>query len=207
MTLRYDGTPTTGDHDLALTCGQDKATLYTRVLAPLPDGVPRESNRIVSIAPAAGTLTGDWQVIDGLGSLGRTVRARLDLPVRNVDGLAGVTPAAYPFATSTEVGGVLRVVALPTHALDPGKGVRVAVRLDGGPLQVLDFATLGRSDEWRENVLTNTAVREIALKRLTAGPHELRVYPLDPGVMLDRIEVDLYRVPYHYGALRPEVSQ
>ncbi|MBW8881065.1 MAG: glycosyl hydrolase 115 family protein [Asticcacaulis sp.] len=202
VTLHYDGTGSPGDHDLSLTCGRDHATLYTRILAPLPDGVPHESNRIVSIAPAGGILNPDWQVIDGLGSLGRVVRARLDLPVRGID-QAGA-PAVYPFATSTEVGGVLKIIALPTHPLDPGKGVRVAVQLDGGPLQVLDFATLGRSDEWRENVLTNTAVREIPLKLLPAGTHELKLYPLDPGVMIDRIEVDLDRAPYHYGAIQLE---
>ena len=44
--------------------------------------------------------------------------------------------------------------------------MRIAVSLDDGPLQVLDYATIGRSDEWRNNVLSNTAVRTIPLKML-----------------------------------------
>jgi len=63
--------------------------------------------------------------------------------------------------------------------------VRIAVSLDDGPLQVLDYATIGRSDEWRNNVLSNTAVRTIPLKMLYPGRHELKVYVIDSGAMID----------------------
>ena len=79
-------------------------------------------------------------------------------------------------------------------------GVRIAVSLDGGPLQIFDYATIGRSDEWRENVLSNTAVRSLPFKLLQPGPHVLKVHALDPGVVLDRIEIELDGAPKHYGA-------
>jgi hypothetical protein len=204
LSLAYDGTATPGDREIGLTCGGNKLTLYVSVLPSLPGGMAGEDNRIVSLAAAQTGSSPDWQVVDGLGSLGRALRARLDLPVRSPDALNATTPAIYPFATSTEVGGQLKVVALPTHPLDPGKGVRVAVALDGGPLQVLDFSTAGRSDVWRGNVLTNTAIQAVPFKSLAAGKHELKVYPLDPGVVLDRIEIDLDRAPAHYGAVPPQ---
>ncbi|WP_245531434.1 glycosyl hydrolase 115 family protein [Asticcacaulis biprosthecium] len=198
LTLHYDGSAAPGDRTLTVKCGEQDLPLYVRVLPALPDGAA-EDNRIVTLRATAGEIGPDWQTIEGLGSLGSVLRARLDLP----SGPQG-TPAVYSFSTSTEVGGVLKVIALPTHALDPGKGVRVAVQLDGGPVQVLDFATLGRSDAWKNNVLTNTAVGTLPLKLLTKGQHEIRVYPLDPGVTLDRIEIDLDRAPYHYGAVEPQ---
>ena len=81
------------------------------------------------------------------------------------------------------------MVALPTKPLRPGLGVRIAVSLDGSHLEVLDYAKIGRSDEWREAVLCNTAVRTLSFKMLKPGSHEMKVYELDPGVVLDRIVV------------------
>jgi hypothetical protein len=113
--------------------------------------------------------------------------------------MAGLHPANFAFATSTEVGGTLKLIALPTHALTPKTGVRVAVQLDDAAPQVVDFNTIGRSDEWRGDVLTNTAVRDIAVPMLAAGRHSLKIYALDPGVILDRVEIDLDGAPAHYG--------
>jgi hypothetical protein len=106
----------------------------------------------------------------------------------------------YEFTSTSAVGGELKVVALPTKPLRPGLGVRIAVSLDGGPLRVFDYATIGRSDQWRENVLSNTAVRSLQFKLLAPGAHELRIHALDPGVVLDRIEIELDGAPKHYGA-------
>jgi hypothetical protein len=38
-----------------------------------------------------------------------------------------------------------------------------------------------------------------ALARLKPGPHTLRVFALDPGVVLDRIDVVLDGAPQYYG--------
>jgi hypothetical protein len=35
---------------------------------------------------------------------------------------------------------------------------------------------------------------------LEPGRHRLEIYALDPGVVLDRIEIDLDGAPTHYGA-------
>jgi hypothetical protein len=67
-------------------------------------------------------------------------------------------------------------------------------------MQEMDFATAGRSDQWRANVLSNTAVAHMTFKTVTPGTHTLRVVPLDPGVMLDRIELVFDRARPRYGA-------
>ncbi|WP_443751255.1 glycosyl hydrolase 115 family protein [Asticcacaulis solisilvae] len=197
LTLHYDGRESSGDHTLSLDCGGQSLPVYVRVLPALPQATAVEDNRIVTLPAAAIDPGTDWQKIDGLGSTGAVLRARLNLAGQGA-------PAVYSFATSTEVGGTLKVIALPTHPLDPAKGVRVGVSLDGAPMQVLDLSTLGRSDAWRQNVLTNTAVAALPLRLLKAGSHELKVYPLDPGVTLDRIEIDLDRAPGHYTAMEAQ---
>jgi hypothetical protein len=80
---------------------------------------------------------------------------------------------------------------LPTHPRDPAQGLRAAVKLDDGDWQTLDFATKARSDRWRQNVLTNTAVATLPLKSFAAGAHQVAIVPLDPGLTLDRVELVL----------------
>jgi hypothetical protein len=127
------------------------------------------------------------------------VRSRLDLPSLTATQAATAPPLDYRFTTSSALDGRVRIVLLPTHPPSPAAGLRLAVSLDDGPLQLLDFATQGRSDEWRENVLSNSAVRSIEVHRLPAGTHSLRLYALDPGLLLDRIEVELDGAVRHYG--------
>ncbi len=90
-------------------------------------------------------------------------------------------------------------MTVPAHALTSANGVRLAYSLDEGPLQLLDFETFGRSDEWKQNVLTNTAVRVREVRTLVPGRHRLKVYALDPGVVLDRIEIAFDGAPQYYG--------
>jgi hypothetical protein len=49
-------------------------------------------------------------------------------------------------------------------------------------------------------VLSNTAVRTTTLPRLKPGRHTIQVLALDPGVVLDRIDVVLDGAPELYGA-------
>ncbi len=197
LTIRYDGRESSGDHTLTIECGGQSLPVYVRILPGLPPATAIEDNRIVTLPAAAIDPGTDWQKIGGLGSTGAVLRARLDLSGQGA-------PAVYTFATSTEVGGALKIIALPTHPLDPAKGVRINIQLDGGAPQMLDLSTLGRSDVWRQNVLTNTAVATVPLRLLKAGSHELKIYPLDPGVTLDRIDINLDRAPGHYGAEEPQ---
>ena len=127
------------------------------------------------------------------------MRARLDLGSRGVKALAKVKPLEYRFATTTAGDAQIRFVAVPVHALTSANRVRIGVNVDDGPIEVFDYMTFGRSDEWKENVLTNTAVRGKALSQLKAGVHRVRVYAMDPGVVLDRIEVLLDGAPRYYG--------
>ena len=123
--------------------------------------------------------------------------ARLDLPARTPD--TPGQPLPYRFQNHTAGAATLRFVAVPVHALTSEHRVRVAVRLDDGPLQTLDYTTVGRSEEWKQNVLSNTAVRTVSVAQLAPGAHTVQVHALDPGVVLDRIDVVLDGAPSYYG--------
>ena len=64
---------------------------------------------------------------------------------------------------------------------------------------VTSFQT-GRSEEWKRNVLSNSATRDISLPQLPAGAHRIDLEALDPGFLLDRIDVRLDGAPDYYGA-------
>lgn len=196
LTLEYDGAPRPA---LALQCGGKTLKLNLQVQEAADASLPAERERIVVLPAAAAPAGGDWEAQPGLGTSGRAMRARLDLPSREAAALGKASPLSYRFQTRSEGGALLRLVAVPVHALTSENRLRLAVQLDDGALQTLDYTTVGRSDEWKQNVLSNMAVRTIALPRLEPGTHTLRVYALDPGVVLDRIDVVLDGAPHYYG--------
>ena len=196
ITLDYDGSDKA---QLALECGGKPLRLNAQVQGEHAQGLPGERERIVSLAAGAAAAGSDWEPQPGLGTSGKAMRARLDLPGRSAASLGKARPLEYRFQTRSEGGALLRFVAVPVHALSAEHRLRIAVQLDDGPIETLDYTTVGRSDEWKRNVLSNTAVRSRALARLAPGVHRLRVYALGPGVVLDRIDVIMDGAPHYYG--------
>ena len=197
LVLHVDGS---ANPALTLRCGAQMLKVNLQVQA-VDGGLPGERERIVVLPAASASVpaSSDWEALPGLGTSGRAMRARLELPSRGVDALAGVAPLEYRFQTRSEGGATLRLVAVPVHALTSENRLRIAVQLDDGQLEVFDYTTVGRSDEWKRNVLANMAVRSSTLARLDPGVHIVRIYALDPGVVLDRVDVVMDGAPEYYG--------
>ena len=159
---------------------------------------PARSNgkpsRIISIAATQAPPDEVWELVPGLGSRGNSLRTRFDFTPENVK------PLVYHFETPAPSDARLDVVALPVHPLTPANGLRLGVKVDDQPMQMLDFETFGRSDTWKQNVLTNTAVMTLRLPQLPAGTHRLEIRAIDPGFILDRIDIVPDGAPKYYGA-------
>lgn len=164
---------------------------------PLP---PAARARIVSIAATQAGPNRLWEKMPGLGSQGASLRSSLALQPVAAAEAASVAPLAYDFVSASAGPAQLKVVAVPTHPLSATGRLRLGVSLDEGPIEVLDFATQGRSEEWKLNVLSNTAQKSTRYPQLAAGSHRLKIYALDPGVVLDRIELAQDGAPSYYGA-------
>ena len=80
---------------------------------------------------------------------------------------------------------------LPNHPVH-GDKLRFSVSLDGAEPEVVAYETKGRSEEWKENVLRNQAIRKIVLSVSGRKSHQLVIKALDEGVILD--QVMLYEV-------------
>lgn len=75
---------------------------------------------------------------------------------------------------------------LPNHPVQ-GDKLRISVSLDGAEPEVIAYETEGRSEEWKENVLRNQAIRKIVLPVSGKKSHQLVIKALDEGVILDQI--------------------
>lgn len=75
---------------------------------------------------------------------------------------------------------------LPNHPVH-GEQLRFSVSLDGSKPEVIFYETKGRSEEWKENVLRNQAIRKIVLPVSGKKSHQLVIKALDEGVILDQV--------------------
>ncbi len=203
--IDWDHAPDGGGATIAFTCEGTTITLPVAVKLAPRNTVANvsfvESDRIVSIyATHADMTSAGWEMLDGLGHTGSSLRSVLDMASLNVDAIAKAPVVVYRFATSTENDkAILRVIALPTLPITSQNGTRVAISLDGATPVVLDLATAESSAQWRQNVLTNTAIGTIGDLNLKPGAHELKVFALDPGLILDRFEIAFAGAARAYG--------
>ncbi len=136
----------------------------------------------------------EWKVYEGIGYSGKVV-----------------TPLPYLAASQTDMGAILQnspaleydfyafnfgevqihLQAVPTHAFHEGRGVRCAIAIDDAEPTLVDFQTFGRSNEWKQNVLKNAAVQSAKQIINKAGKHTLKIWMIDPGVMIDQVLIDL----------------
>ncbi|MFC5682712.1 glycosyl hydrolase 115 family protein [Flavobacterium sp. MAHUQ-51] len=135
-----------------------------------------------------------WEIFEGLGyagkvSVGLPRTADSQLTIQDIKNNSPVME--YEFYSFNFGQASVKVQAIPTHAFYQGRGVRCAVAIDDAEPVVLDFQTFGRSEEWLQNALKNATVKSASQIINKAGKHKLRVWMVDPGVMIDRILIDL----------------
>ena len=75
---------------------------------------------------------------------------------------------------------------VPTHPVSSPQ-LRFTLSVDGGAPVELAYETYDRSEEWKENVLNNQAVRNLVVPLKGTGKHTLVVTALDEGEVLDQI--------------------
>jgi hypothetical protein len=221
VSVDWANAPAEGDSTVTVRCsaGQKPIDVHVRVAPPLHDVNVTfiDSQGVVSMyASHADTLSNGWRLLQGVGHMGSDIESDLDMqPLENIDSatLAKAPQMTFKFATLPpdrdysfpnyvidEVA-TLRAMALPTFPVITGGKLRIAVSLDGGTPQTLDFVSVYYGAKWRRGVLENTAVAELHDLSIKPGSHSLTVWALDPGVILDRFEVVFAGSAPHYGPL------
>lgn len=137
-----------------------------------------------------------WQLFPGLGYSGKAMWAchYEILPKSTHEKSESVTSESpeleYDFFLHRSGNVRIRVICVPVHPLNSTHALRVGVSLNGDEPKVVNYQTYGRSEEWKLNVLSNTAVVTTQHRATSSGRQTLKIQALDPGVMIDRIEID-----------------
>ncbi len=79
---------------------------------------------------------------------------------------------------------------LPTHPVS-SDDLRFEVSFGQQHSSPISYKTIGRSEEWKENVLRNRAIRTIKFKVAAVQQETLRIKALDEGVVVDEVTVYL----------------
>lgn len=96
------------------------------------------------------------------------------------------TSVIYNFETTGLDSIKIEVALAPNHPVE-GTQIRYAVSVNNEPAQVVDFKTEGRSEEWKQNVLTNRAIGETTHAIQGNGMKTLKITAIDEGVILDQV--------------------
>jgi len=221
VSLDWARAPAEGEGLVTIQCGAGKQPIpvHLRIAAPVRDQAASfiDSQGVVSMYAAhADVMTGSWKVLQGVGHTGADLQADLDLApvdVRDRAALAAAPRVVYRFATGTQDhdysfpnyviddSATIKAIALPTFPITKSDRLRIAISLDGAAPQVLDFRVPYYGAKWRQHVLDNAAVVALHDIPLAPGSHTLAVTALDPGVTLDRFEIDLAGSSPAYGPI------
>ena len=139
-------------------------------------------------------LDAKWETFEGIGYSGKVAVAlpRTAKPQNWISDIVKNSPALeYDFYTFNFGEVDVNIQAIPTHAFFEGSGVKCAVSIDDAKPVIVDFQTFGRSEEWKQNVLKNATVKTAKQIVNKAGKHTLKIWMVDPGVMIDQVLIDL----------------
>jgi hypothetical protein len=86
----------------------------------------------------------------------------------------------------------------PTQNFVPGRGLRLAMALDDQPAQVIDTLAHNTQSDWENTV--KDGVRHVKSNFPIAAPgyHILKIWMVDPGIVLEKLVVDLGGVKPSY---------
>lgn len=142
------------------------------------------------------TSTLKWQQINGLG-YSQSAMVLQPFGINPSENATDNPSLEYLFNTKADSATVF-LYLLPTHALDGGNNQRIAVSIDGVMQKTFNINTIGRSNAWKENVLRNQTVLKLPY-RFSAGKHSLKIYALDPDMVIDQILIDFKPGRKFYG--------
>jgi hypothetical protein len=90
----------------------------------------------------------------------------------------------------------VHTIIAPTLNFVPGRGLRFAVAFDDQPPQIIDALAHNALADWEESVRDSVRTVMSTHSITGSGYHVLRYWMVDPGIVLEKIVVDL-------GGLKP----
>ncbi len=175
-----------------------------RPVEPMPENLDGfvEGNGYVSIEAVHYTKKidvppGRWEKIDDLG---RTLSAMTIFPVTAASLPAGQPSPCLEYKMFLFHAGKVEVQAIldPTLNFVPGRGLRYAVSFDEETPQVIDFLANDSTEKWATSVKDSVRVGKSTHTIANPGYHTLKIWMVDPAVVLQKLVVDLGGVKPSY---------
>ena len=158
-----------------------------------------ENHRVVMEAENASAFVpgkdASWRKISGLGYNGGAVSVfPATVAVRSEPGKIASESPCLQFKVYFQNAGDwnFTVRALPTFSVETGNPQRYAIALDDAPPEIVSMPfSMNESDRrWQENVLRNAALTSSVHSVTKPGLHTLKIWMVDPGIVLDAIEAE-----------------
>jgi hypothetical protein len=177
-----------------------------------------EDNGVVSIeaehfSKVQNAVNNEWKLIQGLGRQNDAL-GTFPVTASALDATKEQAPALlYEFFTQSSGQANLRFYCLPSHPINGDYKLRFAVSIDDGAPLIVDV-TLKETmhednEEWKTNVLRTASITEAEVTIPQAGRHRLKITMIDPGVVLDKIEVLMNKgekVNSYFGSLETKIN-
>jgi hypothetical protein len=157
-----------------------------------------EADGYIAIDAASGQMVGNnaqrwWQKIPGHGRGDASMAAMTKLDYQVGASAAAIRQSAYleyPLWLQQAGRFTLEAIIAPTLELQPGRGLRFAVGLNDEPLQQIDTLADRSNTAWEQAVLDGVRTVQIPLHFKKPGPHKLRIYLVDPALVLQKLMLD-----------------
>ncbi len=155
-------------------------------------GIMLEASRAGAFIPGKDA---NWKMITGLGYGGEAVSVfPTTVPVRDTPEKILAESPCLQFQLDLKTVGDWKIVvrALPTFSVETGKPQRYAIALDDAAPKIiaLPLSQDERNRIWGENVLRNAALTSSIHSVTRAGTHLLKIWMVDPGLVLDAIAAE-----------------
>jgi hypothetical protein len=141
------------------------------------------------------TADGDthWEELPGYGETHSAMTLLLVTAANDIDSKASLAYRMYLYDSGDFQ---LQATLAPTLNFVPGRGLRFAVSVDDGPRTIVD--ELEQNSQHDREQAVSDSVRRVTLPLTIAksGLHTLKIWAVDPGVVLERIVVS-------HGPLKP----
>ncbi len=137
-----------------------------------------------------------WDIVNGLGRTGKGAMAVFPVTAKSFNSVGEITEKSpcleYEIIIFNPGEIYVNLYCIPTHAINNKRGLRYAIAVDNQEPIIIDFdANNGEFDKkWQENVLRSTAITTTKHNIQNKGKHILKIWMVDPGVVLDKIVID-----------------
>jgi len=92
----------------------------------------------------------------------------------------------------------MQAIVAPTLNFVPGRGLRFAVSVDNGPRTVVDALEHNTNKDWSTAVSNGVKKVTLPLTIKSPGYHTLKIWMVDPAVVLERIVLSPSPLAYSY---------